>query len=93
MSLSKRELGQIMGKQIVSDKEKAVHLGGANTAANILNFMKTSATATVIHKITEQRSEVAQEIQENMFTFEDLIRIDDRDMQTLLREVAMNHLL
>lgn len=93
MNLSKRESGQIMGKQIVSGKAKSAHLGGANTVASILNFMDASATEKVMNKITAQRAELAQEIQENMFTFNDLIDVDNLSIQTLLREVATNHLL
>ncbi len=41
----------------------------------------------------EHRAELAQEIQEKMFTFEDLSTIDERGMQTLLREVSTSQLL
>jgi flagellar motor switch protein FliG len=89
-----RELDQIMEKQLTgSDNVKSTSLGGVDTAASILNFMDTSATEMVMNEITEQRAELAQEIQEKMFTFDDLIDIDDRGMQTLLREVATGNLL
>jgi flagellar motor switch protein FliG len=55
--------------------------------------MDTGATELVMNENTEQRAELAQEIQEKLFTFEDLINIDDRGMQTLLREVATGNLL
>ncbi|MDP3589728.1 MAG: FliG C-terminal domain-containing protein, partial [Methylobacter sp.] len=47
----------------------------------------------VMSGIAEHRSELAQEIQEKMFTFEDLTSIDERGMQTLLREVSTGQLL
>jgi len=46
-----------------------------------------------MNEITEHRAELAQEIQEKMFTFEDLSTIDERGMQTLLREVSTSQLL
>ncbi len=89
-----RELDQIMEKQLTgSDNVKSTSLGGVDTAASILNFMETAATEAVMTQITEQRAELAQEIQEKMFTFDDLIGIDDRGMQTMLREVATGNLL
>lgn len=89
-----RELDQIMEKQLTgSDNVKSTTLGGVDTAASILNFMETSATEMVMNEITEQRAELAQEIQEKMFTFDDLINVDDRGMQTILREVATGNLL
>lgn len=89
-----RELDQIMEKQLTgSDNVKSTSLGGVDTAASILNFMETAATEAVMNQITEQRAELAQEIQEKMFTFDDLIGIDDRGMQTMLREVATGNLL
>lgn len=89
-----RELDQIMEKQLTgSDNVKSTSLGGVDTAASILNFMETAATELVMNEITEQRAELAQEIQEKMFTFDDLIGIDDRGMQTMLREVATGNLL
>jgi flagellar motor switch protein FliG len=89
-----RELDQIMEKQLTgSDNVKSTSLGGVDTAASILNFMETAATEAVMNEITEQRAELAQEIQEKMFTFDDLIGIDDRGMQTMLREVATGNLL
>ncbi len=89
-----RELDQIMEKQLTgSDNAKSTSLGGVDTVASILNFMETAATEMVMNEITEQRAELAQEIQEKMFTFDDLIDIDDRGMQTLLREVATGNLL
>ena len=89
-----RELDQIMEKQLTgSDNVKSTTLGGIDTAASILNYMETGATEMVMNEITEQRAELAQEIQEKMFTFDDLINVDDRGMQTILREVATGNLL
>lgn len=44
-------------------------------------------------QITEANSELGQKIQDKMFVFEDLARIDDRGIQTLLREVSTDSLL
>jgi len=89
-----RELDQVLEKQLTrSDNAKSTSLGGVETVASILNFMESAATEMVMNEITEQRAELAQEIQEKMFTFDDLIDIDNRGMQTLLREVPTGNLL
>jgi len=89
-----RELDQIMEQQLTgSDNVKSTNIGGIDAVANILNFMDGGATDLVMNEISEQRAELAQEIQEKMFTFEDLSTIDERGMQTLLREVSTSQLL
>jgi flagellar motor switch protein FliG len=89
-----RELDQIMEKQLTgSDNVKSTTIGGIDAAANILNFMEGSASDLVMAEISEHRAELAQEIQEKMFVFEDLALMDERGMQTLLREVPTGQLL
>jgi flagellar motor switch protein FliG len=89
-----RELDQIMEQQLTgSDNVKSTTIGGVDAVANILNFMDGGAADFVMGGIAEHRAELAQEIQEKMFTFEDLASIDSRGMQTLLREVATPQLL
>lgn len=89
-----RELDQIMEAQLTgSDNVKSTNIGGVDAVANILNFMDSGAADLVMSGIAEHRSELAQEIQEKMFTFEDLTSIDERGMQTLLREVSTGQLL
>lgn len=89
-----RELDQIMEKQLTgSDNVKSTTIGGVDAAANILNFMDGNASDLVMSEISEHRAELAQEIQEKMFVFEDLVSIDERGMQTVLREVPTPQLL
>ena len=89
-----RELDEIMEKQLTgSDNVKSTTIGGVDAVANILNFMDGATADLVMSGIAEHRSELAQEIQEKMFTFEDLNTVDDRGMQTLLREVSTGQLL
>lgn len=89
-----RELDQIMEAQLTgSDNVKSTNIGGIDAVANILNFMDGGAADLIMSGIAEHRAELAQEIQEKMFTFEDLITVDERGMQTLLREVSTAQLL
>jgi len=68
-------------------------IGGVKAAANILNFVETSLEAGIMEKLKEADGDLGQEIQDLMFVFDNLIDIDDRGIQTLLREVSTDNLL
>jgi len=72
---------------------KSSALGGVKKAADILNFVDGTIESAVIEGITDADADLAQEIQDNMFVFENLLDIDDRGVQTLLREVSSDQLL
>lgn len=89
-----KELDEIMEKQLTgSDGMKSSSVGGIDTVANILNFMDGSMSETMMEEINESSIELAQQIQDKMFVFADLVNIDDRGIQTLLREVSTDQLL
>ena len=70
--------GAVEGKQI----------GGVEMVANILNQMDRKLEAELLGKIEEEDANLAERIRQLMFTFEDLMKIDDRGMQTLLKEIT-----
>ena len=89
-----RELDDIMEKQLTgSDNIKSSNLGGIDTAANILNFIDGSISEVMMDEVNENNAELAQKIQDKMFVFNDLIEVDERGIQTLLREVSTDQLL
>lgn len=89
-----RELDEIMEKQLTgSDSMKSSSIGGIDAAASILNFMEASSGELIMEDILDSSAELGQQIQDKMFVFEDLASIDDRGMQTLLREVSTDQLL
>ena len=89
-----RELDEIMEKQLTGGESiKSSTVGGIDTAANILNLMEGAVSGGVIEQISEANHELAQKIMDKMFVFEDLAAMDERGMQTLLREVSTDQLL
>ncbi|HPE78415.1 MAG: flagellar motor switch protein FliG [Sedimenticolaceae bacterium] len=89
-----QELDEILEKQFSGGSNvKSSALGGVKKAADILNFVDGAIESKVIEQISEADEELSQEIQDNMFVFENLIDVDDRGMQTLLREVSSDQLL
>lgn len=89
-----RELDEIMEEQLAGNENiKSSFVGGINVAANILNHMESPVSTQLLEDISGNSTELAQKIQDKMFIFEDLVNLDDRGMQTLLREVAADRLL
>lgn len=67
-------------------------IGGTKTAASILNLMEGSLASQVMSRIKEYDSELGQQIEELMFVFDNLVDVDDRSIQSLLREVPSQSL-
>lgn len=89
-----QELDEILEKQFSgATNVKSSNLGGIKTAANILNLVEGSVESGIMEQITSSDQDLAQDIQDNMFVFDNLIDIDDRGIQTLLREVATDQLM
>lgn len=89
-----QELNQILEKQFSGNTgAKSTGVGGTKVAAGILNFMGAESEAAITQDITEQDAELAQEIQNQMFVFDNLLDIDGRGMQALLREVQSDNLI
>jgi flagellar motor switch protein FliG len=72
---------------------KKAAMGGVRHAAEILNFVGSNAETAVIDNVREYDPELAQKILDEMFVFENLIDIDDRGIQTILREVQSDSLI
>ncbi len=88
------ELDEIMEKQFSSNTNvKSSSVGGTKAAADILNFLDSSIEGEVMDSIKEADSELGQVIEDHMFVFENLSELDDRSIQTLLREVSSDSLL
>lgn len=89
-----KELDEMMEKQLSgSESVKASSVGGIDAAANILNFMEGNITEEMMETINESDEVLGQQIQDKMFVFGDLINVDDRGIQSLLREVSTDQLL
>jgi flagellar motor switch protein FliG len=88
------ELDEIMEKQFAGNAgSQSSSLGGPKVAANILNFMDGSAESAVMEHVKKVDDALGNRIEDLMFVFDNLIEIDDRGMQDLLREVAQDKLL
>ena len=68
-------------------------LGGVEPVAEMLNTMDKTTETNIMARVEEKDPELAEEIKKLMFVFEDLMLLDDRGMQTLLKEVPNDKLL
>jgi flagellar motor switch protein FliG len=89
-----KDLNEVMSKVLAGgDRMKKTNLGGVKTAAEILNMMGTAVETSVLDFVREADGELAQKIMDNMFTFDDLEKIDDKGFQALLKEVQSDSLV
>ncbi len=83
-----RELNDVLTKALAGgEKLKRTTLGGSKTAAEIMNFFGNSNGEIVLDAIRGHDPDLAQKIADQMFTFDDLNKLDDRGIQLLLREI------
>ena len=89
------ELDEVLEKQFAgnSDSIRSSGVGGLKAAANILNFMDSSVESVIMEGIRESDAEMGDNIQELMFVFENLLDLDDRSIQSLLREISSENLI
>jgi len=88
------ELNQVLSRVLAGgDKVKKASLGGAKTAAEILNFLGSSVETVAIEAIREHDSDLAQRVLDQMFTFDNVNDLDDKGIQTMLREVQSESLI
>ena len=89
-----KDLNEVMGKVLAgTDKIRKASLGGVKVAAEMINLMGTSVETAVLDYIREADNDLAQKIMDNMFTFDDLEKIDDKGIQALLKEVQSESLV
>lgn len=89
-----KELNDALTRMLsgASNVKKAA-MGGIRHAAEILNFVGSTHETAVIDNVREYDPELAQKILDEMFVFENLLDIDDRGIQTLLREIQSDSLI
>ena len=70
-----------------------LEVGGPKAVADILNLTGSSVEKNVLDQIDAQDPEVAEVVRNLMFVFEDIAKLTDREIQTLMREVDQKELV
>jgi len=89
-----QELNEVLTKLLSGGASvKNAPMGGIRVAAEILNFMPGLQETSVIDGVKEFDSELAQKIVDEMFIWENLLELEDRGIQLLLKEVESEALI
>ncbi len=89
-----RELNEVLTKLLTGNESlKKKPMGGIRTAAEILNFLSGENEASVMANLKNYDADMAQKIMDEMFVFDNIMDIDDRGIQVMLREVQSESLI
>lgn len=89
-----RDLEHVMQRKFkASSTSRASQIGGVKAAARIMNFTKTAMEQRIMREVRKDDKDLMQSIQDNMFVFDNLVKSDDRSLQTLLRSVENEQLI
>lgn len=87
------EVREVLRSQLRGSGNEEEELGGPKAAADILNFVERANEERIITEIEEMYPDLAEQIRNLMFTFEDCAKIDDKGMQAVLKEVPRDQLV
>lgn len=88
-----QELTEVLSGMLDGQNLKRSKMGGVRTAAEILNLMNSALEETAIETVRAHSEDLAQKIIDEMFLFENLMDLDDRSIQLLLKEIDSNSLV
>ena len=88
-----REVERVLEKKLSTlSTEDYTSAGGVESIVEILNLVDRSTEKIIIESLEEEDPELAEEIKKRMFVFEDIVMLDDRAIQKVLREVDTSEL-
>lgn len=89
-----KDLNEVLFKVLAGgDKIRKSSLGGVKTAAEMINLMGTAIEGAVIESIRSHDADLAQKIMDKMFVFDDVLKLDDKAIQMVLKEVSSDILI
>jgi len=86
------ELEEVLRHQLDINKGKGRKIGGIKAVAEILNHSDRSTEQLVLEKLEKENQKLADSIRQLMFVFDDLIQVDDKGIQSVLKEVRTEDL-
>jgi flagellar motor switch protein FliG len=86
------ELESVMAKQFATSTTSSASVGGVKAAANIMGKTKLEVETSVMADISGEDEDLAMRIQDNMFDFENLVDLDNRSIQILMRALEQEQM-
>ena len=88
-----REVERVLEKKLSTlSSEDYTAAGGVESIVEILNLVDRSTEKVIIESLEEEDPELAEDIKKRMFVFEDIVMLDDRAIQKVLREVDVSEM-
>ena len=88
-----REVERVLEKKLSTlSSEDYTAAGGVESIVEILNLVDRSSEKSIIESLEDQDPDLAEEIKKRMFVFEDIVMLDDRSIQKVMREVDTQEL-
>lgn len=88
------DLNEVLTKLLIGNENlKKKMIGGTKTTAEIMNFMGSNAESQLMSRLQAFDSNIAQQVLDQMFVFDDIKDIEDRDIQIILREIPSEGLI
>ena len=87
------EMDDVLSEEMKTAAAVGTKVGGVESVAEILNTLDKSTETRILATIEESNPDLAEQIRELMFTFEDLVLIDSGQMQIVLKEVDQQDLI
>jgi len=87
------ELTDVLTEMLSGQGLKRSRLGGVRTAAEIVNLMNSTQEEEAIAHVREHDEALAQRIIDEMFVFENLLSLEDRSIQRLLKDIESDSLI
>ena len=88
------DLNDVMAQVLAGGgRQRKASLGGAKATAEILNMLGSAIETSVLDFVRESDNDLAQKIMDNMFTFDDVEKVDDKGIQALMKEVQSESLV
>jgi flagellar motor switch protein FliG len=88
-----KELTDVLSDMLGGEGVKRSRLGGIRAAAEIINMMGSAQEENVIKHVREHDAVLAQKMIDEMFLFENLLDLEDRSIQLLLKEIESESLI
>jgi flagellar motor switch protein FliG len=80
-----REIARVIKKKYESrDSNEFSEAGGAEALANILNHMEKGLEDVILQELEEHNPELANQVRDKLYTFEDLLALDKKEMRLLI---------
>jgi flagellar motor switch protein FliG len=81
------QLDELLGRRLLVSGADFTKAGGVQSLANVMNFVDRETEKNILDGLAKRDPELAQEVKNLLFVFEDIINLDDRSIQRILKEV------